>query len=157
MDFFEVIKNRHSIREFSSQEVDDELVEKLIWSAKRAPSAGDLKDWRFFIIKERRKREALAQAAFGQEFISQAPVVIVLSSDLKVITFKYGRRGEELYSKIDVGMAAENLLLAVTALGLGAVPVGAFDEDVVRKILNIPSRIQPMLIIPVGYPKENYG
>jgi len=154
MDFWQIIEGRHSVREFdSNREVSDEEIKKVIEAAKRAPSAGDLRDWRFFIIRDPSQKDKLSRAALDQEFIAEAPVVIVVGSDLEVIGGKYGKRGEELYSALDVGLAAENLLLAATALGLGAVPVGAFNENEVKKILGIKGKIRPMLIIPIGHSK----
>jgi len=92
-------------------------------------------------------------AAYGQKFIAEAPVAIVISSDLDKITSVYGQRGRELYSIQDTAAAAQNMLLAITDLGLASCWVGAFDEEQVSGVLNLPSNIRPLVILPVGYKK----
>ena len=153
-DFWEVIKNRHCTREFNkTKEVTGQQVEKLLQAAKMAPSAGNMQDWEFKIIKDKKIKERLAQAALGQSFVTQAPVVIVVCTNLTIAQQHYGQRGMELYSIQDTAAATQNLLLAATALNLGACWVGAFSEDKVREILGLDEDLRPVAIIPVGYPK----
>jgi nitroreductase len=68
----------------------------------------------------------------------------------------YGQRGK-LYAEQDATAAVENILLAVTALGLGAVWVGAFDEELVSEILELPRHVRPIAMIPIGFPGERPG
>jgi len=154
MDFWDVIKQRHCTRSFNSErEVNDDLINKVIEAAKMAPSAGNMQDWRFKVVRDENIKQQLAQAALNQTFISQAPVVIVISSDLKVAQNHYGQRGVELYSIQDVSAASQNLFLACIALGLSACWIGAFNEQQVSQILNLPKTWRPMVIMPIGYKK----
>lgn len=154
MDFWEVIKKRHCTRSFDAdREVSDEIINKLIEAAKMAPTAGNMQDWSFNIIKDKETKEKLVQAALGQKFINEAPIVIVISSDLDVARKHYGDRGVNLYSIQDVAVAAENLFLACTALELSTCWVGAFNEDEVKEILNLSENLRPMVILPIGYKK----
>lgn len=149
----EIIKGRRSIRRFSAKEVEDGLVRELIEMACWAPSAGNLQSWFFYIVKNKDLREKLARAALNQSFIAQAPVVIVACCDLARISW-YGERGRNLYCIMDVAMALQNLMLYAHFRGLGTCCVGAFHEDEVREILNIPEDLRPIALIPLGYPAE---
>ena len=154
MDFWQVLKNRHCVRNFdSNRPVPDQQIEQLISAAKMAPSAGNLQDWDFKVINQQETKDSLAAATRGQEFLAQAPVVIVVCADTGKNEKHYGHRGKELYSIQDTAAATQNLLLAATALGLGACWVGAFNEGEVRQILDLGKNLRPVVIIPIGYPQ----
>jgi nitroreductase len=93
-------------------------------------------------------------AAWGQLFVSQAPVVLVVCAEPDRSAIRYRERGAELYCLQDTAAAAENILLAATALGLGGCWVGAFDEEEASLALNLPENLRPVAIIPVGYPSQ---
>jgi len=152
MDFWEVIEARHSVRRFDRRDVPEEMVERLLQAAIRAPSAGNRQPWRFFVVWRQETKAALAEAAWGQHFVAQAPVVIVVCAEPDRSASRYGRRGSELYCLQDTAAATEHILLAATALGLGACWVGAFDERAAARALNLPASLRPVAIIPVGYP-----
>lgn len=155
MDFFEVLKKRHSVRSFdTSRDVPEDLVEELIRCACLAPSAGNVQPWRFLVIRDPEAKKALAAAALGQSFVSQAPVVIVVCADLTAHASSYGRRGVELYSVQDTAAAIQSMLLAATALGLGTCWVGAFREEEASRALNLSQDLRPLAMIPVGYPNR---
>jgi SagB-type dehydrogenase family enzyme len=80
-----------------------------------------------------------------------APCVFVFAADVGRTTRVYKQRGREFVC-LDVGHAAENLLLQATALGLGAVPVAVFDQARIRAILSLPANLEPLYLIPVGRP-----
>jgi len=152
MDFWQVIKNRHCTRSFNQErDVSDELLNKVISAAKMAPSAGNMQDWRFKVVREQTTKEKLAQAAFEQMFIAQAPIVAVICSDLEVAQMYYGQRGVNLYAIQNIAAAAQNLFLACIAERLGACWVGAFNEEKVSQILQLPQSWRPMVIMPIGY------
>ncbi|MFA6255249.1 MAG: nitroreductase family protein [Patescibacteria group bacterium] len=156
MDFWKVLKSRHCVRSFDSNKpVADEQIEKLINAAKMAPSAGNCQDWEFVVVKEKEKKQQLIEQAisFRQSFVAKAPIVIVVCVDSNKTKDHYGERGHDLYSIQDTAAATQNLLLATTALGLGACWVGAFDENKTREVLNLTDNLRPVVIIPVGYKK----
>lgn len=95
------------------------------------------------------KRDALAGAALGQGYIREGAATFVFTAVYERTTGKYGERGIR-YVHMEVGHAAENLCLEVVALGLGAVTVGAFYDEMVAKLLNLPANEAPLYIIPVG-------
>ena len=152
MDVFEAIKTRRSIRAFTEEEVSDEEIEKILDAARWAPSAGNIQPWIFVIVRDPKRKRRLSEAALNQLFIEEAPVVIVVCADQERSGRVYGRRGSDLYCIQDTAAAIQNLLLAAHALGLGACWVGAFNEDAVRHVLNIPDGVRPVAIIPMGRP-----
>jgi len=153
MDFWQVLHSRHAVRDFAAgREVPAELVSALLNAAVEAPSAGNLQSWHFYVVRRPAARAALAEAAFGQSFVADAPVVIVVCADPERAAARYRERGRRLYTFQDTAAATENLLLAATALGLGACWVGAFDEEAARRAIGAPARLVPVAIVPVGYP-----
>jgi len=152
MEFFEVLERRFSCRNFKNKEVEEEKIKRIMEAVNSAPSAGNLQSYKVFIIKDKEKKQKLVDASFGQEFIAEAPVVFVFCADQK--QNKYGERGKKLYCLQDATIAAAYSQLAATALGLGSVWVGAFDEKEVLKVLGDPKQLLPIAIIPIGYCNE---
>lgn len=153
MDFWQVLESRRSVRDFDpTVEVSPDMVDRILAVAIRAPSAGNRQPWHFYIVRDPAVREALAASAYGQEFVSQAPVAIVVCADAAQSAGRYGRRGRELYCLQDTAAATEHILLACVALGLGGCWVGAFDERRAARALSLPTRHRPVAILPIGKP-----
>ncbi len=95
--------------------------------------------------------EDLVAAALGQGFVGQAPLVLILTADFARTTNRYGERGER-YVFMEAGHAAQNVCLMAQTRGLGTTVVGAFRDDVLKKLLAIDE--EPLLIIPVGKPER---
>ncbi len=174
----EAISKRRSKRRFNSQELTLAQISQLLWSAqgitdegsgfRAAPSAGALypmevyllnKDGLFHYLPEGHKleqvlqkdlRRELAGAALGQSFVAQAPAAIVIAAVYERVSRRYGQRGRR-YTDIEAGHIAQNIHLQAVALGLGSLPVGAFDDEAVKSLLELPDEEQPLYIIPVGY------
>jgi SagB-type dehydrogenase family enzyme len=96
-------------------------------------------------------RRALYRAALEQEWVRDAPLILVITAVYQRTTRKYRDRGGR-YAHIEAGHAAQNLLLQATALGLAGVPVGAFDDDDIQKVLQAPPNETPLYLLPVGRP-----
>jgi len=153
-DFFELIKERQSIRTFQKKDIEPEKVEKILKSVLLAPSAGNLQSYRIFEIRDEQTKFELAKAAYNQMFISEAPVCLVFCADENRAASHYGVKGRELFSIQDATIAGVYSILAVESLGLGTVWVGAFDTNEVISILKAENNLRPVAIMPVGYPKE---
>jgi len=149
MDIFEAIEGRRSIRSFLDRDVDENLLKRVLDAGRLAPSARNLQDWRFVVVRDKVIRLRLAEAAHDQLFIAQAPVVIAAcgTSDF-VMTC-----GQHTYS-IDVSIAVDHMTLAAFSMGLGTCWIGAFYEDKVKEILGIPEGIRVVALLPLGYPAE---
>lgn len=154
MDFFEVVKERRSIRTFAATPIEPEKLQTVLEAANLAPSAGNLQAYEIYMVTQPRKREALAQAAGDQEYVARAPVVLVFCAHPARSTPKYGERGARLYSLQDATIACTFAMLAATASGLASVWIGAFDDEAVRQTMSMPKGIVPVAILPVGYAAE---
>jgi SagB-type dehydrogenase family enzyme len=97
-------------------------------------------------------RGHVARASLSQMWMAGAPVNLVISAEFSRISGKYGERGTR-YALMEAGHMGQNIFLQAEALGLGAGIVGAFDDDRVAGILELPERHEPLLIMPVGYKK----
>jgi SagB-type dehydrogenase family enzyme len=97
------------------------------------------------------RRREVARASLSQQWMAEAPIMVIITAEYKRTTGKYRERGGR-YVHLEVGHAGENLFLQSVAIGLGAGIVGAFDDDAVAEALKLPSRHEPLLICPVGYP-----
>jgi nitroreductase len=152
MDVIDAIKGRRSVRAFeSAKDVSEKTVEGLIVAAQWAPSAGNIQPWEFIVVRRLEIKKRLAEAAFNQSFIEEVPVVIVVCADENRSSEGYGQRGRTLYCIQDTAAATQNIHLAAYSAGLGTCWVGAFKEEDVSEILNIPKGIRPVALIPVGY------
>jgi nitroreductase len=153
MDFWQVLESRHSVRNFDpGVSVPPETVERLLQAAIRAPSAGNRQPWHFYVVRDPAVRQGLVEAAWGQGFIAQAPLAIVVCADADQSARRYGQRGRELYCLQDTAAAVEHILLAAVALGLGGCWIGAFDEGHAVRVLNLPRQHRPVAILPIGKP-----
>jgi len=154
MEFFEVLKSRHSVRKFRDAPVEEEKLQKILEAANSAPSAGDLQAYEIVVVKDKERKGKLVSAAYEQEFIAKAPVVLIFAAHPERSSRKYGRRGAELYSVQDATIATAYAQLAATALGLGCVWVGAFDENEVAKVIGAKGNLKPVSMLPIGYSDE---
>lgn len=154
MDIFEAISQRRSIRKFKEEDVDDEVIRKIIEGGIWAPSAGNLQSWEVIQVKNPETKEKLCEAAYMRDFISKAPVILVVCGNQQVSGAIYDKRGVELYCIQDAACAAQNMLLTAHAMGLGACWVGAFNEQRVSELLDLPSYLRPVSLVTVGFPDE---
>jgi nitroreductase len=154
MDFETVVKRRRMCREFLDRDVPQEKIDRILDIASRYPSAGHTEPQEFIVVHNQRMKEDLAHAALDQMFVAQAPLVIVVVSDVRRSARRYGERGVRFFSIIDGAFVAMLILLAVVEEGLGACFVGSFYDEEVQEVLSLPREVRPIGIIPVGYCAE---
>lgn len=175
------IASRRSERKYRTNKLTNDQLSQILWAAqgitdqgfgfRAAPSAGALYPLKIYVIKEdgvfrylpdghrlmqlseEDKRPSLLRASLGQDFIREAPVSIVVSANFSITQAKYGARAFR-YVCMEIGHVAENIHLQAVALGLGSIPVGAFWDDVIKKVLELPEEEDPLYIIPIGYAKK---
>jgi len=176
----ETLNKRRSVREFKKDNLSLEQLSQLLWAAqgitekrrgfRTAPSAGALYPMEIYLLNpdglyryipashsledvdQKDLRRSLSEAALLQNSVVQAQVDFVICAVYDRITVRYGERGIR-YAHIEAGHIAQNIHLQAVALGLGSVPIGAFDDGAVKKLLNLPKGCEPLYIIPVGYPR----
>src|SRR3972149_8924387 len=120
MNFFESVINWRPTTKFDKKHVDDKMVGLMLHMATHAPSAGNIQEWEFVVVREEEVKKKLARAALEQMHVVEAPVVIVVLADLEKISLKYGKRGELVYALEDTAAAIMLMLLSADALCLGA-------------------------------------
>jgi SagB-type dehydrogenase family enzyme len=176
----EAMQNRRSIRSFTDETLSEVEISQLLWAAqglsdprgyRTAPSAGALYPLELYVVMEDGvyhydvkqhalelslkgdlRREVYA-AGLRQEALLEAPVTIVIAAVYERIAVKYGRDRGPRYVHMEVGHAAQNVLLQAVTLGLGSVPIGAFEDARLQSILDLPPDHQPLYLIPVGHPR----
>ncbi len=149
-----IVRGRRSIRRFKPDPVPEEDLVEILEAATWAPSAGNAQPWRFIVVRDPGLKRGLVAAALGQDFVAEAPVVIVVCADLERARRAYGDRGVGLYCIQDTAAATQNMLLVAHAKGLGTCWVGAFSEEDVRKTLSLPAGLRPVALVPLGYPAQ---
>jgi len=148
MEFFEALKNRRAIRDFAAEPVPDELLRKLAYAARRAPTGGNTPYRRILIVRDRKTIRLIKQVSPG--ILGTPAALVVIFTDLQV-TKELGKLGN-LCATIDAGAAAENVALAAADLGLGACFTKSYSEAGVKEILNIPEDYRTEVILQIGHP-----
>lgn len=154
IDILDIIKTRRTVKEFLPRFIDWDKISKVIDAGRHAPSCGNLQNWRFIVVLEEGIKQQLAEAAVEQYEIITAPVHIVVCAEPEKAERYYGQRGEKLYTVQNCAAAIENMLLEAHSLGLGTRWIGAFEEEMVKRILSLSPEASPQAIIALGYPKE---
>jgi len=152
MEFYEVIYTRRSVRSYSDKPIPREVLEKVLDAARVAPSGRNLQPWKFIVIDDEKIKRSLVPLCFHQEFIAEAPVVVVACGFRS--TYNRGGYMGELSMLVDVSIAFTQLLLAARAEGLGTCWIGAFDNEGVKRLLKIPPGVEVVALTPLGYPRE---
>jgi len=145
----DAILARRSIRKYTDESVSDADVRTLLEAGMAAPSGSNRKPWHFVTVTDRAKLDALAGSAQYWKMLQEAPLAIVVCGDPAI---------SEKYWDQDGIAATENILIAVSILGLGAVWLGCHPApermDAVRGILGIPDDIMPITVLSIGHPAE---
>jgi nitroreductase len=154
MNTLDAINARRSIRKYLDRPVEFEKITTILDAARKAPSAGNLQDWRFIIVSERELIKQVAAYSVEQYWIQTAPLLIIVCAMPEKHEMYYGLRGKRLYNIQDCAASIQNILLAATDAGLGTCWIGAFEEDKVRALFGIPVDARPQAIITMGYSDE---
>jgi len=149
MNVFDAIRLRRSIRSFEDKPIEQEKLLRVLEAGRLAPSAKNRQEWRYVIVKDKELRRRVAVASNNQYFIAEAPVVIVGCATMVEYVLSCG---QPAYT-IDVAISMDHMSLQAVEEGLGTCWIGAFKEDEVKKILNIPQKMKVVEIMPLGYPK----
>ncbi len=146
MDILTEIRERRSIRTYNSTELDAEKLERILEAGRLAPSAKNRQEWRFIVVKDRGIREKITNAAYGQEFISDAPVVIAACTT----NIEYKMPNGQLSYPVDLAMAVSFMMLQAEKEGCGTCCVTTFDEQTVREILTVPYAMRIVMLLVLG-------
>lgn len=159
MDIFEVFDKRYSCRKYIDKKVDEELIDKIIDAARRAPSACNCQPWRFIAVTDPEKVKKIAKATqkggIGiNKFADKVPAFIVIVRENPSVLNRVAKLvSSHDYVSNDIGIASATMTYAATALGLGSCIMGWFDDKKVCEALDIPKGREPQLILSLGYPE----
>jgi nitroreductase len=164
MDVIEAVATRRSVRRFSDKPVDEGMLESLFDSVRMSPSWANMQCWRFIVVKDATLRARISELTYVESFmapkgykanpskigVAEAPVLIIACADPQQSGELWGQQ----YYMADIGIAAQTLMLSAHSMGLGTVFVGVFEEEQLRRLLDIPSNIRIVGLFPLGYPRE---
>jgi len=145
-DILNLIKTRRSIRKYKSQDVPKDSLNKILEAARWSPSAVNKQPWRFIVVRDKEIKKKIGDCAkfyfLINQHVSEAPVIIVVCAKDK--TYKW--------APLDCAMASQNIMLEAHSLGLASCFIGAFDEQKIKEILDLPDKMKIIALITVGYP-----
>lgn len=148
--FFDLVAQRYSVRTFSQEPVEKDKILQILEAARLAPSAVNYQPWRFIVATDEDLKAEICQAYRG-EWLRNAPVIIVACADHEQ---SWKRRDGKDHCDVDIAIAVDHLILTATELGLGTCWVCAFDAERLHAILDLPEHVEPIVLIPLGYPGE---
>jgi nitroreductase len=146
MDVFEAIHQRKSVRAYEQMPISVEVLSRILEAGRIAPSAGNRQPWHFIVVNDSEKRKELSKGTFAK-FLTEAPTVIVGCGDSEA---------SKRWYPVDVSIAMENMVLAATGEGLGTCWVGSFNEESVKKLLEIPDKYRIVSLLAIGYIRERF-
>jgi nitroreductase len=149
--FIDLVRKRRSVRSYRPDPVPAEQLDYVLEAARLAPSWANGQCCSYLVVTDERVKHELGQA--GNEWIAQAPVIVVICADPK----QSGTKGDQPYYLLDAGIAMEHLVLAAAEQGLGTCWIGWFDEEKARKALGVPEGVRIVASTPLGYPNEDPG
>ena len=158
----ELILARQSVRRYADTTVEPEKLNLCLEAARLAPSASNSQPWKFIVVDQGPLRTEIAKATYSDiklinKFTIQAPVLVVIVMEkAKLITRLAMMVKKKEWPLIDIGITASHFCLQATELGLGSCMIGWFDEEKIKKLLQIPSDKSIGLLITLGYAEEGY-
>ncbi len=152
MNIYDVIAQRRSIRKYEDRRIEEDKLKRVLNAARLAPSGKNVQAWKFLVVRDQKLKEQLVPACKGQKFMAQADAAIAVAVNEEEV---YQGHGNYMTSfAVDGAIALDHLTLAATSEGLGTCWIGAFDEDQVREILEVPWPYRIVALTPLGYPAQ---
>ena len=154
MQFEDLLHTRRSIRKFESRPVDPEAVAAILAAVEVCPTAGGLQPYEIVSVTDEEKRKELCAICFNQPYVAEAPHSLVFFADPGPSREKYGDLGADFLCIQDATVATTFAHLRAADLGVGAVWIGAFDDDKLRALVGAPEHLKPVAVLSMGYPAE---
>ncbi len=150
MEFIDVCQKREATRKFKSQQVDMEIIRKILEVGRLAPTAKNQQPQKIYVI---RSKDGLDKIDKASPCRYNAPTVLLVCSDKEVAWSK------ENYStyEMDACIVATHLMLGATNYGVDNIWVEMFDKNIIKSEFNLEENIEPICLIPLGYKTEDYG
>jgi nitroreductase len=143
------IEHRRSVREYDSEGVDRAALDRILNAGRLAPSAKNRQAWRFVVVQDGELRARIQEAAFGQEYVGRAPVIVALCTT----NIEYRMPNGQLSYPVDLSIAAGFMMIQAEHEGLGTCPVTTFREEDVKSILSVPYSMRIVMLLTIGHGK----
>lgn len=151
MKFLELAKKRYSCRDYKNQPMEEEKLLKVLEAAHVAPSACNLQPWHFIVIREKENLEKIF-STYKRDWIKTAPVVIIVCGNHDVSWKRFDNKD---HCDIDISIAIDHITLQAAELDLATCWVCNFNAEKCAELLNLPPHIEPIALIPIGYPNDS--
>lgn len=151
-EFLSLVNRRYSCRNYSSQPVTKSDLLGIIETAQLAPSACNRQPWIFVIVQSEEKRQAIINS-YERDWIKTATAFIVACGKHEEAWHR-GYDGKD-HTDVDLSIAIEHICLAASSMGLATCWICNFNPEILCEALNIPEGVEPIAIIPIGYPAED--
>lgn len=148
MQVFDSIKQRRSVRLYTKQAIEEDRLKKLVEAAIWAPSAGNIYPWNLAVVQ--REKDIKLIKAVSPGMYGEPTALLVLCADRE----KTYNKEREILTKMDIAIAAQNICLEATELGLGSCLIRLFNQEAVRGLLDLPENMAPELMVSLGYPES---
>lgn len=152
MNFFQLVTQRYSVRNYKNTPIEEHKLLQVLNAARMAPSAVNFQPWHFIVFTRPEKLKQLHEV-YQRDWFKTAPVVIMACADHSQ-SWKRGADGKDS-ADIDVAIAVDHLTLQAAELGLGTCWVCNFDIHRCSETMKLPGHIEPIAMIPVGYPEDD--
>jgi nitroreductase len=153
LDFYEVIRTRRSVRSFKRDPIPEEVLNRVLETTRVSPSGSNRQPWRFILVKDDVLKRKMISACNNQKFVADAPLIVVACG--KRLPINRGGYMGEMSMLLDVSIAFTHLILAGRAEGLGTCWIGAFKNEEIKKLLEVPDEYEVVAVTPLGYPSED--
>ena len=153
MEFYEVVRTRRSIRAYKPDPIPEDVLSRVLEAVRIAPSGSNRQPWKFIVVRDEKLNQRLAAACRNQGFIAEAPVAIVACG--YDIDYNRGEYMGDMSMLVDISIAFTHLIIAARAEGLGTCWIGAFDNEEIKELLDIPEGVNVVAVTPLGYPKDD--
>ena len=150
MSFLDLAKTRFSVRRYEATPVPEEALEAILEAGRLAPSAANRQPCHLIVVRNAEQRRKLG-VSYPRDWFWQAPVIIVICIES---SRAWVRSDHKNYGDVDGALVVDHMTLCAADLGLGTCWIGAFDPAKVRNTLNLPDGIEPLAMLPLGYPME---
>ncbi|MFV0521271.1 MAG: nitroreductase family protein [Mangrovibacterium sp.] len=150
MDVITAIRDRYSERMYKSKKITTEELYQILEAGRLAPSACNKQPWKFIVVSEEENLEKLYQS-YSRDWFSGAPQVIVVCGEHEE-SWNRSTFDNKDFLDIDVAIAIDHMTLRATEIGVGTCWVCAFDPKQVSELLQLPKNVEPIALLPIGYP-----
>lgn len=150
MNFLELAKSRYSCRHYAAKPIEKSHLYKVLEAGRIAPSAKNLQPWQFVVVDKDKILSAI-KSCYQKNWIQSAPCIIVALGNHDQ---SWQREDGKDHCDIDLSIAIDHMTLAATDAGLATCWVCKFDAKKVSEILNLPDYIEPVALLPIGYPTD---